>query len=153
MDQMAYSNITDLTRWIEEDELVCLCTQSSEATIESGEVTDVVAEVIAGADAEIDGYLLARWPGLRNYSPVPDEINRMSALIAVYNLYLRRRAVTENWRRRYEDCRNRLEAAASGKFSLGLDESGNTATPPEAACRTDADEMDRVYTRENLRRL
>ena len=150
---MAYSTITDLTRWIEEEEVIALCTRSSEATIESAEVTAVVAEAIAGADAEIDGYLLARWPGLRDYSPVPDEINRISAVIAVYNLYLRRRAVTETWRRRYEDCRQRLEAAASGKFSLGLDDSGSVATSPEAPCRTDADETDRVYTDEKLKKF
>ncbi len=150
---MAYSTITDLTRWIEEEELIALCTRSSEATIESAEVTAVVDEAIASADGEIDGYLLARWPGLRDYSPVPDEINRISAVIAVYNLYLRRRAVTETWRSRYEDCRQRLEAAASGKFSLGLDDSGSVATPPEAACRTDADETNRVYTEEKLKKL
>jgi len=150
---MAYSTITDLTRWIEEEELVALCSRSSEATIESSDVTAVAAEAVAGADAEIDGYLLARWPALRGYSPVPEEINLISAVIAVYNLYLRRRAVTEEWRQRYEDCRSRLEAAASGKFSLGLDDSGAMAASPEAACRTDADETTRVYTEEKLEKL
>ncbi|MBN2290706.1 MAG: DUF1320 family protein [Candidatus Glassbacteria bacterium] len=147
---MAYSTITDLTRWVEEEELVALCTRSGDATIESPEVAAVVDEAVAAADAEIDGYLLTRWPGLRDYSPVPEEVNRTSAVIAVYNLYLRRRAVSEDWRRRYEDCRGRLEKAAAGKFSLGLDESGSVAASPENACRTDAGEEDRAYTREKL---
>ena len=137
---MTYSTITDLTRWIEEEELIALCTRSGGATIES-------------ADAEIDGYLLARWPGLRDYSPVPDEINRISAIFAVYNLYLRRRAVSDPWQQRCEDCRRRLEAAADGKFTLGLDDSGSVATGPNAACRTDADETLRVYTKDKLKKL
>ena len=150
---MAYSTITDLTRWIEEEELIALCTRSSGATIESTEVTTVVDEAIESADAQIDGYLLARWPGLRDYSPVPDEINRISATLAVYNLYLRRRAVSQAWQQRSEDCRRRLEAAAEGKYTLGLDDSGSVATGPRAACRTDADETLRVYTKNKLEKF
>ncbi|MEA2063022.1 MAG: DUF1320 domain-containing protein, partial [Gemmatimonadota bacterium] len=135
------------------EELIALCTRSSQATIESPEVTSVVDEAVSSADAEIDSYLLTRWPALREYSPVPDEICRLSASITLYNLYLRRRAVSDNWQRRYEDCRQRLEQAANGKYSLGLDDSGTLATGPENAHRTDARASDRVYTDEKLRKL
>jgi len=150
---MAYSTLTDLTRWIDEDELVRLCSKDPNATIASQSVTSVVDEAIQSADAEIDSYLLGRWPGLRSYDPVPDELNRISALLAVYNLYLRRRAVSEHWRRCYEDCRAKLEAAAGGSNSLGLDESGTVATAPEASFRTDAEEDDRIYTADKLKKF
>lgn len=150
---MAYSTITDLTRWIDAGELVRLCTADPEATLESEDVVSVAQEAIQCADAEIDSYLLGRWPALRLYDPVPDEINRLSAIIAVYNLYLRRRAVNEAWRSSYEDCRAKLAAASSGEYCLGLDGQGNPAAGAERAYRTDAQEKDRVYNPEKLQKL
>ena len=110
-------------------------------------------EVIESADSQIDSYLLGRWPGLRSYDPVPDEINRLSAIMAVYQLYLRRRAVSGDWRTSYQDCLDRLAAAARGELDLGLDDSGSTATEPDVAYRTDAVEEDRKYSREKLDKL
>ncbi|MEA1996011.1 MAG: phage protein Gp36 family protein [Gemmatimonadota bacterium] len=150
---MAYSTITDLTRWIEHKELIRLCTTDSQATIESESVIGVVGEVIESADAQIDGCLLGRWPGLRDYDPVPDEINRLSAMIAIYNLYLRRRAVSESWRRCYEDCTARLEAAAKGHHSLGLDDQGTLAGSGGQIYRTDTREEDRAFTDEKLEKF
>ncbi|HUU29373.1 MAG TPA: DUF1320 domain-containing protein [archaeon] len=150
---MAYSTITDLTRWIDESELIRLSTDDPEATIQSADVVTVTGEAIQSADAEIDSYLLTRWPSLRSYDPVPDEINRLSAVIAVYNLYLRRRAVSEDWRRSYEDCKAKLEAAAQGEYTLGLDQEGNVAGSAEPAFRTDAEQDDRIYTDERLEKL
>lgn len=150
---MAYSTLTDLTRWIEEDELVALCTRDPEATAESDSVTAVAGEAIESADAEIDSYLLGRWPGLHSWSPVPDELNRLSSMIAVYNLYLRRRAVSEPWRRNYEDCLAKLKQASEGKLSLGLDDQGTRASSGSEACRTDADDSTRVYNDDLLSRF
>jgi phage gp36-like protein len=150
---MAYSSITDLTRWIEEAELVALCTRDPEATLADPEVTAVASEAIQSADAEIDSFLLGRWPGLRTFDPAPDEINRLSANIAVYNLYLRRRAVSDHWRRSYEDCRGRLAEAASGSYSLGLDTAGAVAVSPSESFRTDTTPEERAYTTEKLRKL
>ena len=150
---MAYSTITDLTRWIDAQELVRLCTTDPDATIESESVTSVAAEAIESADALIDSYLLGRWPGLRGYDPVPDEINRISATLAVHNLYLRRRAVSDDWRGAYEDCMAKLKAASRGDHSLGLDDSGSVASHPNRSYRTDAEEEDRVYTEDRLKKL
>jgi len=150
---MAYSAITDLTRWIDAQELVRLCTTDPDATIGSESVTSVAEEAIESADAQIDSYLLGRWPGLRGYDPVPDEINRISATLAVYNLYLRRRAVTDTWRSVYEDCKAEFKAASKGEHSLGLDDSGSVASHTERSYRTDAEEQDRVYTEDRLKKL
>jgi len=158
---MAYSTITDLTKWIKEDDLIQLCTDTATDTIESASVTGVVNEMIASADAEIDGYLLGRWSGLRAYDPVPDEINRLSAQIAVFNLFLRNMEVPEDWRTRYEDCIRKLELASKGSLTLGLDTDGVQATEAEAQYRTDAldddDDLDdddpRNYTQDKLGKL
>ncbi len=147
---MAYCTITDLTRWIDSDELVRLCSNDDEATIASTDVVAVTGEAIQSADSQIDSYLLGRWPGLRSYDPVPDEIGRISAVLAVYQLYLRRRAVNSMWRTSYQDCLERLTAASRGELDLGLNEDGGTAAGPEAPYRTDALETDRVYDREKM---
>jgi phage gp36-like protein len=147
---LAYSTITDLSRWIDADELVRLCSTDPAATIGSADVLAVAGEAIESADSQIDSYLLGRWPRLRDFSPVPDEINRISAIIAVYQLYMRRRAVSSDWRTSYQDCLDRLAAALRGDLDLGLDDTGNTATAPENAYRTDAEEDDRAYSREKM---
>ena len=150
---MAYSTIADLTRWIEEDELVRLCTIDPNATLQSGDVAAVCGEAIQNADARIDSFLLGRWPGLREYVPVPAEINRLSAMLAVYHLYLRKRAVSGDWRQSCEDCIAALRAASRGELSLGLDESGAVAGSAGAAYRTDAVAEDRIYTAERLEKF
>ena len=150
---MAYSTITDLTRWIDAQEIVRLCTTEADATIESESVTSVAEEAIESADALIDSYLLGHWPQLRGYDPVPDEINRISATLSVYNLYLRRRAVTDPWRSAHEDCKAKLKAASQGDHSLGLDDAGSLASHTERSYRTDAEEQDRVYTEDRLKKL
>lgn len=150
---MAYSTIDDLTRWIDEGELVRLCSRDPGATIASAEVTAVVAEAIQSADARIDSHLLGRWPGLRGYDPVPDEVNRISAMLAVYYLYLRRRAVSSQWRENQEECMALLREARRGETSLGLDDTGRRASEPEGSFRTDAEDGDRRYTDDKLDRL
>ena len=150
---MSYSAIEDLSRWVDEDVLVQLSTDDPAATIVSEEVVEVLDEMIESADSEIDSYLLGRWPGLRKYSPVPPEINRLSAMIAVYNLYLRRRSMPKVWKERYEQCVERMIQASEGRTSLGLDDSGRVAAEPFESCRTDIEETERVYTRDKLSRF
>ena len=150
---MSYSAIEDLTRWVDEDVLVQLSTDDPEATIVSEEVVEILDEMIESADSEIDSYLLGRWPGLRSYNPVPPEVNRLSAMIAVYNLYLRRRSMPKVWKERYEQCVERLLQATEGKTSLGLDDSGKVASEPYESSRTDSEAEDRVYTKDKLSRL
>lgn len=158
---MAYSTITDLARWIEEDELIQLCTLEADKTVADAEVTGPVNEAIASADGEIDSYLLGRWPGLRGLSSVPDELNRMSAILALYYLYLRKRSVPEDWRNSYKDVTGKLKLASEGKLSLGIDTSGTQASEGENQYRSDAldtdDDLDdddrRQYTQAKLDKL
>ncbi len=150
---MEYCTLNDLTRWIDPVELVALCTRDSGATLASEEVAAVAAEVIRGAGAEIDSYLLGRYPGLRDITPPPAEMTSLCARIAIYNLYLRRRVVSELWRKNYEDCRQRLEQASEGRLSLGMGQDGQVAGSPERQWRTDTLDEERVYSREKLNRF
>ncbi len=150
---MAYSTLEGLARWIDSGELVRLCSSDPAATLASPEVVSTAGEAIAAADAEIDSHLLGRWPSLRRFDPAPEELVRLSSLLAVYNLYLRRRAVSECWIRAAADCRSRLAAAARGELSLGLDASGSQPADDRPSCRTDAVEEDCRFTRERLERF
>ncbi|MCE5272036.1 DUF1320 domain-containing protein [bacterium] len=147
---MEYCTLNDLTRWIDPVELVALCSRESGATLASEEVAAVAAEVIRGAGAEIDSYLLGRYPGLREINPAPAGLVSLCARIAIYNLYLRRRVVSELWRKNYEDCRQRLEQASEGRLSLGLGQDGQVADSPERQWRTDTLDEERVYSPEKL---
>ena len=71
-------------------------------------------------------------------------------MLATYNLYLRRRLVSQDWRKSYEDCIAKLESAASGNMSLGLDDAGNAAGPANPVYRTDTTSEDRIYTEDKL---
>ena len=157
---MAYSKHSDLVLWIEEGQLVELASQSAEATIADEPVKDVLVTVIAAADEEIDSYCLNRWPDLRTEDPVPDEIKKISALIAIYYLFLRRHGVPEDRRMSYEDCIAKLKLFAAGKIALGLDTSGNKAAAGTDSFQTDAssdytvpDDDQRVFTEDKLSKL
>ena len=79
----------------------------------------MIAQALADAGAEIDGYLASRY---RLPLPtVPALLARIACDIAVYRLLsLRRMGDIEDARVRYEDARRLLEAIAKGLVSLGL---------------------------------
>jgi len=154
---MAYSEIIDLTKWIEEDQLVQLASQSDQATILDDPVMDVLNEMIASADSLIDSHCLNRWPDLRTEDPVPDEINKISARMAIYYMYERRGDAPEMRVLAYEDCLKQLKLFANGKIMLGLDTSGTKAEAGADAFQTDAsenyvvpDDDKRVFTDDKL---
>lgn len=154
---MAYSQHSDLIKWIEEDSLVQLASQSDQATITEPDVVAVLDEMIASADSLIDSYCLNRWSDLRSEDPVPDLINQMSAQIAIYYMFQRRQMISEDRRLAYEDCVKHLNLFANGKISLGLDTSGNVAGAGENFFQTDASDDytvpsddKRVFTEDKL---
>lgn len=157
-----YSQLTDVLKWVKEDTLLQLATVNPEATISDAEVTGPVHEAIAAADAEIDMYLLGRWPGLRDYSPAPDAIRTLSARMAVYYLFLHYEGgVPEDRKDDHKECIRKLEKAAEGKLSLGIDTSGTLASEGENQYRSDSldtdDDLDdydrRQYTQDKLDKL
>ncbi len=98
-------------------------------TSENGEEPDpaVVADAIAKADAEIDGYLGIRYQVPVN--PVPDLVRAMSVDLAIYNLHKRRPLLPmpETVRMGYGDRIAFLKQVVAGNATIGA-----TAAPPPA---------------------
>lgn len=104
----------------------------------------VVARAIADAQAEIDSYVGARYAV--PLAPVPDLINRVCCDIARY--YLHEDRVTDQVRKRYEDCVDLLQAIATGKAELSLAADGSPAPSAGAGVMVSAPE--RVFSAETL---
>jgi phage gp36-like protein len=91
----------------------------------TGAIVDVVLDrAIADADAEIDGFVGARY-ALPLPEPVPPVLVPIACDIARYRLY--DDAVPDIVRQRYEDAVARLKDISAGRLSLGIDPA--TVTP------------------------
>ncbi|RJR48281.1 MAG: DUF1320 domain-containing protein [Deltaproteobacteria bacterium] len=137
---MAYSTQDDLLTVISQGELAAL-------TAESGEVPDsqVVAEAIARADAEIDAACGVRYQV--PFSPVPERVKSLSADLAVYHLYSRRGVAPEVRRQKYLDALAFLNQVAAGRATLA----GSGDEPPAAARQSpDFVSSHRLFSRDTL---
>jgi phage gp36-like protein len=84
------------------------------------EDTDTVQASLDDATGEINAWISARYD--LPISPVPDVLKSCCVDIAVYKLHITHDILTDERRRRYEDCIELLKAIAAGKASLGLDD-------------------------------
>ena len=105
---MAYCTQSDLLTMIPVKEL-------AELTADSGDTPDseVVAEAIQRADAEIDAYL-----GIRHtlpLTPLPDQVKGLSIDMALYHLYSRRSVAPTVRRQKYEAAVAFLKLVAAGE--------------------------------------
>ena len=105
---MAYCTESDLLSLIPVQEL-------AELTTDSGDTPDsqVVAEAIDRADAEIDAYLGSRYTLPLN--PVPDQVKGLSMDMALYHLYSRRSLAPPVRRQKYEAALSLLQQIAAGE--------------------------------------
>ena len=108
---MAYCTQDDLLTMIPLKEL-------AELTADSGETPDsqVVAEAIQRADAEIDSYLGLRY-GLP-LTPVPDQVKGLSMDMALYHLYSRRSVAPAVRQQKYEAAVSFLKLVAAEEAVL-----------------------------------
>ena len=112
---MAYATPAQLATRYGHDRLVEITDRDANGVADD----PMIAQALADAEAEIDGYLAARY---RLPLPtVPPLLVRIACDIAVYRLLsLRRMGDIEDARSRYEDARRLLEAISKGIVSLGL---------------------------------
>jgi len=105
---MAYCTESDLLTLIPQKEL-------AELTADSGDTPDsqVVAEAINLADAEIDAYLGSRYT--LPLSPVPDQVKGLSMDMTLYHLYSRRSVAPTVRRQKYETALSFLKQVAAGE--------------------------------------
>jgi phage gp36-like protein len=138
---MAYSTLSDLTNLVSESVLVQLTDDEMTGAVDA----DMVAQAIADADAEIDGYCGKRY--VVPFDPVPDLVAKMSADVALYNLYGRRDDVPEIRAERYKNAITFLKGVAAGSNSLGEDDpdTPGQGETPQITSGT------RVFSRTSLR--
>lgn len=108
---MAYCTESDLLTLISQKEL-------AELTADSGDTPDsqVVAEAVNRADAEIDAYLGSRYE--LPLTPVPDQVKGLSMDMALYHLYSRRSVAPPVRRQKYEAGLSFLKQVATGEAVL-----------------------------------
>jgi phage gp36-like protein len=138
---MPYATQVDLVSRFGETEII----QLSDRTGTAGAIDSaVVADKLADADAEIDGYLQGRYT--LPLSPVPTVLVRVAADIARYHLYDDR--ATEQVTKRYTDAINFLELVAKGDVQLGVTPDG---TPAETGAGPESVNPGRVFTTDSLK--
>ena len=138
---MAYCEQADLLDRIHEDELIQLTDDDDAGAVDA----DVVAEAIADADAEIDGYCGKRYTV--PFTTVPALVKKYSRDIAIYNLYQRRLGAPEQRRRDYDNAIAFLKNVAKGLASLGEDDPDGTPTQTD---RPQITSNTRVFSRGNM---
>lgn len=138
---MAYSTINDVLKMLSEADLIEL-TEDVNATAYDPLVVD---RAITDADAEIDGYVGARYKVSR--APVPPVLRKYSVDMAIYNLYSRRQIVNAAWRKRYEDAISYLTLVAQGKISLGAGD----AEPGAVNHAPSIQGPERIFSRRSLK--
>ncbi|TCS69766.1 phage gp36-like protein [Sulfuritortus calidifontis] len=117
---MPYATAADLITRYGEDELIQLTDRVGAGVVD----TAIVSRALDDAEAEIDGYLAARY---RLPLPTtPALLARIACDIARYRLWEDR--ASDEVRQRYEDARRLLENISSGRASLGLP----AGLPPES---------------------
>jgi phage gp36-like protein len=111
---------------------------------------DVLATLVADAEAEVDGYVGVRYA--LPLAEVPVLVKRLSARLARYRLYTRRPGSPEDWLQKdYDNAVAQLERIRDGKLSLGLTEAGaDPSAAYDAGTAVQATARDRVFGRANM---
>ena len=109
-----YSSLADLEKRLDPRHLVALADDDNDGVADEG----VINQAIADADAEIDSYVRSRYRV--PFAPVPQIVQTLSAILAINNLFARRRetASPEN-QRRYEQAIALLQGIAQSRLDLG----------------------------------
>lgn len=140
---MAYSTLDDITKLIPAETVLGLTDDEALGSIEQARVQEAVAQ----ADAEVDSYLGTRYAV--PLATAPDIIKKISADIAVYNLYSRRvQEMPPLWAERYRNAVQKLKGMAGGTISLGVEPAPFCRA--EGGVQSNRTDEDRTYTKETL---
>lgn len=136
---MAYCEINDLLTWVEEDALLQMVSLNEEAALTDSDVIAKLNRLISAAGSTIDSYLIGRYgEQVRTATTAAPALREKCAQLAVYYLYLRRRAVDDDWTANYESIIAWLEAARNGKLEIASNEEGAAVEESAAFYVTDA---------------
>lgn len=120
-----YCDQNDLIKRFGEHELIQLTDRDNQGFID----VDVALSAIDDAAATINGYIAGRYT--LPLQTQPAVLNRLACDLARYFLY--DESPTELVQKRYDEAIAYLRDVASGKVSLGVNESGDVATSNELA--------------------
>ena len=138
---MAYAVLTDIQEQVPADVLLRLTDDEDAGAVDA----DRLDAAIAWADGRIDAYVGTRYPVPLN--PVPETVTGLSVDLAVYRLYSRRAAVTDDVERAYKDAIAFLRDVAAGRATLGEDDPDGT---PSEANAPDITSDTRLFSRDGL---
>lgn len=136
---MTYASKTDLEERFGAREILELSDRENTGST----VVAVVDRALADADAEINGYLSARYT--LPLASTPPVLVRMAADMARYYLYDDK--VTDPVKARYDAAVKMLKAISAGTATLGVD-AASAEVPTTGGVQFDAD--DRVFSRDTL---
>lgn len=136
---MTYATQTDLEERFGAREILELSDRENTGST----VVAVVARALTDADAEINGYLAARYA--LPLSSTPTVLVRLAADMARYYLYDDK--VTDQVKDRYDAAVKLLKAISGGTANLGID-AGNDQAPTSGGVQITANE--RVFSRDTL---
>lgn len=142
---MAYSTLSDLEKYLDPEQIVELSDDDKNGTPDA----PIIAEMIAAADSDIDSYLANKYTTPFS-SPVPQIVKKLSAKMAIYYLWLRRKEseVPEKWATEYENMMELLREIAKGDVTLGDVAVGNERSDN---VRTGRRADDATFTFKNLK--
>ena len=86
---MSYTNLVKLKKTTSSALLVQLTNDNNTGDI----ITEVIDDMIADADAEIDGYLKGRYPDGIDDEDLPQNIKRIANDIVIYRLYCKKMVI------------------------------------------------------------
>lgn len=128
---MSYCTQADLIDRFGDTEITQLSDRSGLGALDSA----IVAQAIADADAEIDGYLSGRYA--LPMASVPLVMTRLACDIARYWLF--GQDVTDLVKARYDQAISYLGKVASGTITLGPDATGNEPASQTASALIQSD--------------
>lgn len=135
---MPYATQQDLIDRFGLDEITQISDETGSGTLDTGRV----AQALADANAQVDGYLGTRYT--LPLSTVPPALTLNACDVARYRLA---RMPTDEMRQRYQDALRWLGKVATGEYGLGVDAQGQT--PAETSgIQISADR--RVFDRDRL---
>lgn len=103
---------------------------------------DVVQQMIAEADQDIDSIVGTRYAVPFAQGSIPDSIKFLSLNMAAFYCFRRKlgaNKISKEWQRVYDDCMKELQSIAAGEQTIGVDPafSSGVVTPPTANRQTD----------------
>ncbi|WP_319543160.1 DUF1320 domain-containing protein [uncultured Pseudodesulfovibrio sp.] len=141
---MPYCTLDDIKGQLDEREIIQLTDDADTGAVD----LDNVNRAISDADAEINGYLGARYAV--PLDPVPAVVGKYAVDIAVYHLESRRRGASDSRKERYDMAIRFLTKVGEGKLTLGVNDPEDTPRDNEAPQMASSN-PERLFSRDSMK--